>query len=295
MALVSIGIPFLNPGPVFEMAVKSVFAQTFDDWELILVDDGSDDGSLEWAGRICDPRVRLLSDGKTRALNFRLNQIAGLAQTPYLFRMDADDVMHPKRIERQYAALCKAGNDTVIGTASYAMDANGRVLGYRPVPASTPRGFGVRRAVQHVTVAATTAWFRNNPYSSDSMFFRSEDAELWCRTNQNTRFVNLDEPMFYIREVGTGTFKKYSYSILGGVGILAKYYERPRMRFMWDLTKELAKLWIYGALWSYGKADLLERRRSRRLTPAETALANDGMAIVSRQVLPMREDLPSLK
>ena len=60
---VTVGIAFRNPGRYFEPALKSVLLQTFTDWELILVDDGSSDESLTLARSLKDPRVRVYSDG----------------------------------------------------------------------------------------------------------------------------------------------------------------------------------------------------------------------------------------
>src|SRR5688572_8039312 len=102
---VTVGIPFLNGKRTLVDAVRSVFAQTFTDWELILMDDGSTDGSADLVRGIDDPRVRLVSDGVNRGLCDRLNQIASLAQGRYLARMDADDLMHAQRLERQVAYL----------------------------------------------------------------------------------------------------------------------------------------------------------------------------------------------
>src|SRR5213082_2006357 len=73
---VTIGIPFLNARRYLEDAVRSVFAQTHGDWELLLIDDGSTDGSVAVVRHLDDPRVRVLSDGSNRGLSARLNQIA---------------------------------------------------------------------------------------------------------------------------------------------------------------------------------------------------------------------------
>jgi len=99
--LVSVGIPFLNPGPYLDLAVRSVFAQTYPNWELILVDDGSTDGSYERATAIQDPRVRVLRDGQNKGLPARLNEIVRLAKGELVARMDADDAMHPLRLAKQ--------------------------------------------------------------------------------------------------------------------------------------------------------------------------------------------------
>ena len=78
--LVSIGIPFYNSAEFLKDAIRSVFAQTYAEWELLLVDDGSNDGSLAIANSIDDPRVRVFSDGKHKGLISRLNQMIGLSR-----------------------------------------------------------------------------------------------------------------------------------------------------------------------------------------------------------------------
>ena len=115
---VTIGIPFLNARRYLEDAVRSVFAQTHGDWELLLIDDGSTDGSIAVVRHLDDPRVRVLGDGSNRGLCARLNQIASLAQGTYLARMDADDLMHPERIERQLKFLRANPNVDLIDTAT---------------------------------------------------------------------------------------------------------------------------------------------------------------------------------
>ena len=96
----TIGIAFRNPGKHFELALTSVFSQTFTDWELLLIDDGSDDDSLILARGVRDVRVSVIADGLQLGLPARLNQIALLARGECLARMDADDLMHPDRLRR---------------------------------------------------------------------------------------------------------------------------------------------------------------------------------------------------
>ncbi len=73
---VSIGIPFYNNEQTLVDTIRSVFAQTYQGWELILVDDGSSDRSLEIARSVDDERVRVITDGQNKKLPARLNQIA---------------------------------------------------------------------------------------------------------------------------------------------------------------------------------------------------------------------------
>ena len=72
----TIGLPTYNAGPYLPDALRSIFAQTYQDWELIVVDDGSSDGSLEILRSVRDPRVTVHHDDTNRGLPYRLNQIA---------------------------------------------------------------------------------------------------------------------------------------------------------------------------------------------------------------------------
>ena len=74
---ISIGIPFFNAEPYLADAIKSVIQQSFEDWELILVNDGSSDSSLKIAESFAkkDNRIRVISDGLNKKLPYRLNQI----------------------------------------------------------------------------------------------------------------------------------------------------------------------------------------------------------------------------
>ncbi len=96
---------------ILEDAIKSVLAQTFQDWELILVDDGSTDRSLEIARSFVDSQIRIISDGYNRRLPYRLNQIISEAKYDIIARMDADDLMAVDRLEKQIKVLNEKSRD----------------------------------------------------------------------------------------------------------------------------------------------------------------------------------------
>ena len=97
--LISVGIPFYNSEKYLADAIKSVLAQTFQNWELILVDDGSTDNSLETAREFekQDSRIRVISDGKNKKLPARLNQIIAESKGEYIARMDAESFAETNR------------------------------------------------------------------------------------------------------------------------------------------------------------------------------------------------------
>jgi glycosyltransferase involved in cell wall biosynthesis len=196
---VTVGLPFFNARHTLGAAIASVLNQTFEDWELILVDDGSTDGSRQVAKEaLADPRVRLLWDGKNQGLVARLNQIAAAARAPLLARMDADDVMHPDRLQLQTMLISRTGAD-LVGAGAWVMDERQRITGVRrPAPFRTRADVLRGGGFVHPSCLGRTRWFLLHPY--DRAFVRAEDLELWARTVEQSRFAFLEQPLLFYRE-----------------------------------------------------------------------------------------------
>ena len=126
----TVAIPFFNSEKTLHYAIESVLSQEFQDYELLLVNDGSSDESVDIARRYCtEPRVRLIDDRKNYGLAPRLNQIAAEARGTFLARMDSDDIMHPHRLARQMDFLTKRKEIDLLGTSIYFIDGSYRITG----------------------------------------------------------------------------------------------------------------------------------------------------------------------
>ncbi|UAY37201.1 glycosyltransferase family 2 protein [Moraxella osloensis] len=204
--LISIGIPFFNAEKFLSKAIESVISQSYDNWELLLFDDGSNDGSLKMAKGFeqQDNRIKVFSDGKNKGLGARLNELAVLSNGEYIARMDADDIMHPKRLETQLQILTENPSINVLGTNAYVIDENDLVFGIRYRQQS---GLMKVNHFIHPTIMAKKQWFVDNPY--DEKAIRIEDAELWYRTKSFSDFMITNEPLLFYREFGTLYYPKY--------------------------------------------------------------------------------------
>lgn len=206
---ITIGIPFYNAERYLANAIRSIFAQTYQDWELILMDDGSTDGSLAIARSVQDERVRVISDGMNKRLPERLNQIVAEAKYDLVARMDADDMSSPRRLELQLPYF-EDSRVQIVTTGLYTLTNS-----YEPIGIShkypnnlTSLDFLRSRAIAHSTILARTDWFRRNQY--DPNVSRVEDFELWCRAHASgelnaENIVFLNEPLyFYLAENSSG-------------------------------------------------------------------------------------------
>lgn len=219
--LITICIPFFNAEKYLDIAIQSVFNQTFHDWKLLMIDDGSTDKSLDIAMKYQkDSRVTIISDGKNMNLVFRLNQLPNLVNTKYLARMDADDIMIPEKIEKQLKILESHPEIDVLGTNAYSIDENNLVQGIR---FKFKQENQLRKVLSfiHPTIIAKTEWFKKNQY--DNKAIRIEDAELWLRTSSKYNFQILDEPLFFYREIGNDYYKKYFKGFVSVLYVMKKY------------------------------------------------------------------------
>lgn len=201
---VSIGISFYNAELTLLDAVRSVFAQTHQNWELILVDDGSTDRSLELAESIKDPRVRVCSDGQNRRLAARLNQITKLAKYDLVARMDADDLISPTRLEKQIQVLLSEPEIDLISTGICSLSNNYEPVGIRCVA----EGHSITAAgllsggsgIVHASLLGRRAWFERNPYKESML--KSQDTNLWVRSysKNDLRVAFIPEPLYYYCE-----------------------------------------------------------------------------------------------
>src|SRR5205823_3627484 len=100
---VSVILPVHNRADVLGRSIQSVLDQTLNNFELIVVDDGSTDGSLAVAKSFADPRIKIIEHGENRGGNAARNAGIRAAQAPLIAFLDSDDVYLPKKLERAAA------------------------------------------------------------------------------------------------------------------------------------------------------------------------------------------------
>ena len=208
---ISIGIPFYNAETTLLDAVRSVFAQTHKDWELILVDDGSTDRSLKIAQSINDPRVSVYSDGENRRLGARLNQIVDIAKYDFIARMDADDLMSPNRIQKLFDLLKQNEEYDLVSCGTYSITYDNLLNGYRGEVEQNYTFDGLISKSQtflHAGLVARKDWFQRHLY--DESLKVGEDNELWLRAAKVNDFnaMSIEEPLYMYKEEGNVTMDK---------------------------------------------------------------------------------------
>ncbi|NNE69523.1 MAG: glycosyltransferase [Rhodothermales bacterium] len=202
--LVSILMPMYNAADCVGDAIRSLQAQTYTNWELIVIDDGSRDGGADIVRDFDDARLRLTVGQENRGLPARLNQAVSLAQGAFLARMDADDLAFPERLAEQVDFLLRYPLVDVVATDMLIVDAVGQPGGrekwrgasHEEVTAKPWAGFHFN----HATWMGRAGWFRRYPYREDAV--RTEDDDLMLRSYRHSRFHRMERVLYAYRVDG---------------------------------------------------------------------------------------------
>jgi glycosyltransferase involved in cell wall biosynthesis len=183
-------------------AVQSVLAQTERDLELVVVDDGSADGTSELLAAVGDPRLVVLHNDERLGLAASLNRALAEASGRYVARLDADDVALPSRLQRQLAAIGSNPALGLVGSAVLELDERDRV----GRPHVMPTGAHAVRwhahfgsPFLHPTVVFDRELLERHELRYDERFGESEDYDLWARLLDVSDGDNLDEPLVLYR------------------------------------------------------------------------------------------------
>jgi glycosyltransferase involved in cell wall biosynthesis len=268
---ITIGIPFYNAELFLADAIRSIFAQSYQDWELILVDDGSTDRSLEIAMSVKDPRVRVISDGQNKRLPYRLNQITAEAKYDLIGRMDADDLISPQKFQKQLEIIQAHPEIDLVTTGICSITNDKKPIGVRfgspDEPITARRLLLGQCAVVHAAMLGRRSWFLRNQY--DATINRTEDYELWLRAYSKNDFnlYIMSEPLYYYREEENLTAKRQLTAYASQRHLYRQYGYLGFNRFEIVLTiaKAFGKSLIVYILSTFGKMDMLLKRRNKSI------------------------------
>jgi glycosyltransferase involved in cell wall biosynthesis len=183
-------------------AVESILRQSFEDFEFLILDDGSTDGSADYLARVEDPRIQLVRNEANLGLTRSLNRGLDLAEGLYLARMDADDVAMPRRLERQVAFLDARPRVGIVGCSRVLIDEAGRVVGHAPAAeddADIRCKCLLGNPFAHPAVMLRLDLLNAHGLRYDERYRTAQDYELWSRLLAVTMGHNLPDALLQYR------------------------------------------------------------------------------------------------
>ena len=203
---ISVIMGVYNCADTLEEALDSLLAQTYQDFEVIMCDDGSDDQTADVAQKYVDKypnKFILLKNKCNLGLNKTLNRCLEIAKGYYIARMDGDDISLPLRFEKQVHALEKHSEFAVVSTPMIHFDENGDWKVGKVIEFPTRKDF-----IKHSpffchapSMIRKDVFLEVGGYSEDKRTLRFEDCNLWYKIYAHGyKGFNLQEPLYKMRD-----------------------------------------------------------------------------------------------
>ncbi|MDX2369984.1 MAG: glycosyltransferase family 2 protein [Colwellia sp.] len=211
MTQISVILPVYNAELYIEEAVNSILVQTFKDFELIIINDGSTDGSFEILSKLAmlDSRVRLISR-ENKGLIATLNEAISLAKSKYIARMDADDIALNTRLAKQFEFLQANPKVAVLGTCYRYIDVHGEIGSKRNTFTShedITASFYFCNPIAHPSVMINYSLLGSD-FCYLEQYKTIEDLELWSRLSVKYRLANLPDVLLHYRVLNSSVSGK---------------------------------------------------------------------------------------
>lgn len=241
---VSIIMPAYNAQRFLSAAVESILAQSFSDFEFLIMDDGSTDSTWqilqEYAEK--DSRVKLFQQ-ENQGVGVSLNYLISVAKGEFIARMDADDISHPERLQEQVNYFVQHLQTDIVSTGTTLIAPNG--LGYCTI--CFPDNHNLlkeffaknKNPITHGAVMMKKSLLLNlNLPIYKSM--RAQDLELWQRLIDKAHFGLIQKPLYFLRQYSGSITDRWH----NKEGILSQQYQNKQHveNILSDLDNKLAML-----------------------------------------------------
>lgn len=290
---ISVAMSVFNGERFLESAIQSVLAQSFTDFEFLILDDGSNDSSaaIIRAAATGDSRIRPIVR-ENRGLVASLNQLLDESRAPLVARMDADDLCMPGRFARQVAFLAAHPDHGVIGSYTRDIDEDGAA--YPSSGADHPLTHEeFVHNIEHggPLLAHPSVMYRREVVLAaggyHAAFRHCEDFDLWLRLAHRTRIANLPERLLHYRHYAGQVSNRHAVEQQTGAAISRlAYAERQAGRP--DPTEKLERLPAIEELDAlFGRSGVTREVRgaiARSLVYSPYALRGDGFDLLLRHV-----------
>lgn len=208
MSAISVVMSTCNtPEDYLREAIESILNQTFSDFELIIIDDGSTGNDCDIVRSYDDSRIVLLPNGENRGLPFSLNRGISAARGKYIARMDSDDVALPRRLEEQFKYMEAHPDTAMTGTLAWRFGDQQGLAGSIVPDADMACLQLFKCRIVHPSVMLRRSFLEEHGLRYNEEFRRSQDYELWSRVQEHGKIEIIPQILmkyrFHARQAST--------------------------------------------------------------------------------------------
>ncbi len=199
--LISVILPNFNGMPYLKLAVDSIISQTYTNFEFIIIDDGSNDNSLEYLNRLKEKRIKLINNKTNLGIAKTLNKAIELSRGKYIVRMDSDDIAYPNRLEIQLQFILSNQEISLCGTWAGKINKKGQRVGVIKYPISHKI---IKKVLPYYNPVIHPSWMvKKEVYEKlhgyKNGYNGAEDYEFLLRAKNQFRIANVPKILLKYR------------------------------------------------------------------------------------------------
>jgi len=232
--LVSVGIPTYNRRHFLPQTLDSIFNQSFKDYEVVIVDDGSTDQTSEWIASLNDSRIRYYYQPNAGDAAAR-NRIIQLAQGQYITFLDSDDLMAENALQNMVQTIQQYHQPVIVYGAYWRIDETGRIIGRYKGP--MPSGQVTSHLFDRIFIHSCGSMFPKTVFDEHGLCFDTSlkvcsDYYLWLRLSTRYPFIPTSHPTFLRRRHAGCLSQISSEKVKIELSVLKKFYEQEGQEFI---------------------------------------------------------------
>lgn len=252
--LVSVIMPIFNGEKFLDRSIQSVLTQTYKFWELILIDDKSDDNSVFLIKKyISDDRIKLVQNSRNQGISYTRNKGIKHSNGEYIALLDQDDEWLPEKLEMQVPILKKSGNEYALIYSKAKILRNGEMIyGSRDISPKDSILENQKKLFFSNFISSLTVVMRKNCILEIGLFdenikWGGDDYELWLRISEKYKFTYVDKFLAIRHDHGSNfSFSSKKKMMTESILLTNKYAERNPLLKPFLREKKAITFYRYG-------------------------------------------------
>ena len=284
--LISVTMPCYNAAKTLPLALASLLAHTYENWECVLVDDGSTDDPRAIVEHVNDPRIRYIRLDQNRGRGVARQIALDCASGDYLCMLDADDWIYPSKLERQVAAMEQHPGITLLSTGMAIVNAQNEIVGVRaqgPQAADlVVQGPLTRLGMPPVAHAPSMIRMQVAKQAKyDPHFLMGQDVDFLLQVLMGRYYCVLPDVTYVYSELESITLDKILRTSIYNRQMFQKYTKRFPIASRVNMGQVFTKSIVYRIVFALGLGTWMIRRRSQKPTEQNVRDFKQALQIVS--------------
>lgn len=281
--LVSIMMPAYNAENTVSKAIKSLQLQTYENWECIVVNDGSTDNTSKIVNSFKDSRIYLINLEKNKGRGFARQVALESCNGSFISMLDSDDWYYPNKIEKQVDAFFDYPEVDVVSCLMAVVDKNGRIIGLRGEPNYKPILFNMPTTVPvpHASTMIRRKAIKEHSYDITQKY--GQDMDFLRRVLLGKKYLLLDSVGYVYEEGYSNTFPKSFESYFYSIKAYSKFINDHPLFISKKMFLQYIKALRLVAYFSVGQYEKCIHDRSRKATSRQILEFDNYSNIINKR------------